>query len=67
MAAKKCDFMRRAKSQAEREAGCPLDHCECGTHNPDHDCGFDEEWRRERAMQAGMGLGVDAYNDEMGY
>ena len=27
----------------------------------------DGEWRRERAMQAGMGLGVQAYNDEMGY
>lgn len=27
----------------------------------------DGEWRRERAMQAGMGLGIDAYNEEMGY
>lgn len=27
----------------------------------------DHEWRREQAMQAGMGLGVDAYNDAMGY
>lgn len=27
----------------------------------------DAEWRRERAMQAGMGLGVEAYNEEMGY
>ena len=27
----------------------------------------DDEWRREQAMQAGMGLGVDAYNDAMGY
>lgn len=26
-----------------------------------------EEWRREIAMQAGMGLGCDAYNDEMGW
>ena len=25
------------------------------------------DWRTERAMQAGMGLGVQAYNDEMGY
>jgi hypothetical protein len=25
------------------------------------------EWRRERAMQAGMAFGVDGYNDEMGY
>jgi hypothetical protein len=24
-------------------------------------------WRRERAGQAGMGLGIDAYNDEMGW
>ncbi len=28
---------------------------------------FDAEWRREIAMEAGMGLGVDAYNDAMGY
>ena len=27
----------------------------------------DAEWRRERAMEAGMLHGVDAYNDEMGY
>ncbi len=27
----------------------------------------DREWKREQAMQAGMGMGVDAYNDEMGY
>lgn len=24
-------------------------------------------WRREQAMQAGMGLGVEAYNDAMGW
>lgn len=27
----------------------------------------DAEWQREIATQAGMGLGVDAYNDEMGW
>ena len=27
----------------------------------------DREWKRERAMQAGMAFGVDGYNDEMGY
>jgi len=27
----------------------------------------DGEWRRERAMEAGMLHGVEAYNDEMGY
>lgn len=26
-----------------------------------------EDWRREIAMQAGMGLGIEAYNDEMGF
>lgn len=25
------------------------------------------DWRREIAMQAGMGLGIEAYNDEMGF
>jgi hypothetical protein len=27
----------------------------------------DDDWRHERAMQAGMGLGIDAYNEEMDY
>ena len=27
----------------------------------------DDDWQRESAMQAGMGLGVDAYNDSLGY
>ena len=27
----------------------------------------DREWQRERAMEAGMLHGVEAYNDEMGY
>jgi len=27
----------------------------------------DREWRREIAMQAGMGLGVEAYNEAMGW
>lgn len=27
----------------------------------------DEAWRRELAMEAGMGLGVDAFNDAMGW
>lgn len=26
-----------------------------------------EDWRREQAMQAGMGMGIDAYNDAMGW
>lgn len=25
------------------------------------------EWRRERARMAGMGMGIEAYNDHMGY
>jgi hypothetical protein len=27
----------------------------------------EDEWRRERAMQAGMAFGCDGYNDEMGW
>lgn len=27
----------------------------------------DDSWMRETAMQAGMGLGIQAYNDHMGY
>jgi len=37
--------------------------------NPDYKPSRDDddgEWRREQAMQLGMGLGVDAYNDAMG-
>ncbi len=42
---KKCNFNQRVRSFAEREAGCPLDHCECGTHdtaNEQHECVIDE-------------------------
>ena len=28
---------------------------------------IDCEWQREQAMQAGMGLGIDAYNEAMGW
>lgn len=38
---KPCDFDRRARSPAAREAGCPLDHCACGTHDAEleqHEC-----------------------------
>ena len=27
----------------------------------------DADWKRERAMQAGMAFGCQGYNDEMGY
>lgn len=27
----------------------------------------DDDWTRERAMQAGMAFGCDGYNDEMGW
>jgi len=27
----------------------------------------DADWRREIAMEAGMGMGIDAYNEVMGY
>lgn len=36
-------------------------------HNPQPDDDNDDDWKRECAMQAGMGLGIDAYNDEMGF
>jgi hypothetical protein len=37
--------------------------------NPDHvpsDPDDNDDWKREIAQQAGMGLGIDAYNDAMG-
>ena len=33
----KCCFSLNAKTFAAREAGCPLDHCECGTHDAMND------------------------------
>jgi len=42
---RKCNFMERAFTLAEREFGCPLDHCACGTHdveNKEHECEIDE-------------------------
>lgn len=31
------------------------------------DAAFERSWRREIAMEAGMAMGCDAYNDHMGY
>lgn len=28
---------------------------------------IDDSWRREIAMEAGMGIGIDAYNEVMGW
>jgi hypothetical protein len=39
--ARKCTFTQITRSFAEREMGCPLDHCSCGTHDVDekyHKC-----------------------------
>lgn len=38
----KCTFNQRSMTFAAREAGCPLDHCECGTHDVEHKCVFPE-------------------------
>lgn len=39
--------------------------------NPEYassnDDAFNDEWRREIAIEAGMCMGIDAYNDAMGY
>ena len=36
-------------------------------HYKKNNAAFDDEWRREIAMEAGMCLGVEAYNDHMGW
>ena len=44
---RKCCFT--PKTFAESEVGCPLDHCECGTHDVSqefHDCGTDGHFKR---------------------
>ncbi len=33
----RCDYTRRARTEAEREAGCPLDHCPSGGHHIDRE------------------------------
>jgi len=35
MKVKKCRYMEQARTWQEREVGCPLDHCQCGTHDVD--------------------------------
>ena len=37
----KYNYKQRARILAEREVGCPLTHCACGTHDVDnlkHNC-----------------------------
>ncbi len=48
---------------------CPgvLEKCNKCENGASVDDTFDDDWRREIATQAGMGLGVEAYNDAMGY
>ena len=36
-------------------------------HVPTSGDDFDDDWRREIAMQAGMAFGCDGYNDVMGW
>lgn len=41
MKIKRCNFNQRPMSFAASEAGCPLDHCPCGTHDAEgehHTC-----------------------------
>ena len=45
MGIKKCKWM-------EREVGCPLDHCACGTHdvnNKEHECKEEPEFDEDIA------------------
>lgn len=62
-----CGHKFRTLASAERAAfgddGCP----KCGSSDIDLAPPAADESRRERAMEAGMLHGVDAYNDEMGY
>ena len=50
MTAKKCRYMEQARNWQEREVGCPLDHCQCGTHDVDnlhHTCKEEPEYDPE--------------------
>lgn len=72
------DFQTLGEAQAAYQTAPPayvawveLDgpgvHCE--RKNPAYKPTRDDldDWRREIAQQAGMGLGVEAYNDHMGW
>lgn len=41
-------------------------HLERETNHYNFEEDDDDDWKREQAMQIGMGLGIDAYNDFMG-
>lgn len=51
----KCTFMKNAMTLAAREAGCPLDHCECGTHDIEHKCVFTEHDEEVAAAERASG------------
>lgn len=43
----RCRFFQYARTLAAREAGCPLDHCCCGTHDAEellHGCRVELDW-----------------------
>lgn len=52
----RCTYYERVKTLAEMEAGCPQDHCSCGTHDVNHDCERENDLQatiRELEMKAG--------------
>lgn len=48
----KCNYMQHANSLAEREVGCPLDHCACGTHDAQNELHECEEPGNEEDIRA---------------
>jgi len=55
MKSQKCKYMKQATTWQEREVGCPLDHCQCGTHDPHHDCEPDQEDEEIKAAELAAG------------
>ena len=67
----RCTYERRAQSLAEREAGCPLDHCRCGTHDVEeaaHRCPPepDVEWSHYWPVNRYFPIRI-RYTDEAGH
>jgi hypothetical protein len=63
----KCAY--RPRSFAAREVGCPLGHCECGTHDVEHDCDVlpdDEPTAAFPRVHQRGGFGIDVKLTHMG-
>jgi hypothetical protein len=58
----RCNYQARVTTWQERDVGCPLDHCACGTHdvnNEHHDCNTTEYDDEVTAAEHAAGWYID--------